>query len=62
MYICVCNGVTDREVRECVRNGACSLGDLASMLGVGAGCGRCSECAAEVLEEAQGKVEGLAHA
>jgi bacterioferritin-associated ferredoxin len=53
MYICLCNAVTERQVRECARDGSCSLEDLAAALGVGAGCGRCRDCAAQVLAEAQ---------
>ena len=41
MYICICNAVTQRQVEEeCARSGAASVEDLASQLGVGAGCGR----------------------
>ena len=51
MYVCICNAVTERQVRECVSSGASSLDELASRLGLGAGCGRCRECAAGLLEE-----------
>ncbi|MGQ0545131.1 MAG: (2Fe-2S)-binding protein [Betaproteobacteria bacterium] len=50
MYICICNAITEREVRECAANGNCSLEELAAALGVGAGCGRCRDCAAEILK------------
>ena len=50
MYVCICNAVTEREVRECARQGKCSLEELTSALGVGAGCGRCRDCAAELLK------------
>src|SRR6266498_1453719 len=43
LYICICNAVTERAVRECARNGACSLDQLAFELGVGSGCGRCHD-------------------
>jgi bacterioferritin-associated ferredoxin len=52
MYICICNAVTERQVKECARAGARTLEALALELGVGAGCGRCRDCAARVLEEA----------
>jgi bacterioferritin-associated ferredoxin len=52
MYICICNGITDRAIRECAEAGCCSLRDLEGSLGVGAGCGRCREAAAEILEKA----------
>jgi bacterioferritin-associated ferredoxin len=62
MYVCICNAVTEREIRECACKGATCVEDLALQLGVGAGCGRCRECAAEVLEEAHSKPMALAAA
>jgi len=53
LYICICNAVTEKAVRECARNGACSIDELAFELGVGAGCGRCRDCASEVLRDAR---------
>ena len=53
MYICICNAITEKAVRECARQGARSVDQLASELGVGAGCGRCRDCANEVLREVQ---------
>jgi bacterioferritin-associated ferredoxin len=55
VYICLCNAVTEGQVRECAEGGACSLEDLATTLGIGAGCGRCRDCAAQVLAEARGE-------
>ncbi len=52
MYVCVCNGITEREVRECAELGARSLEDLAASIGLGASCGRCRDCATALLEEA----------
>jgi bacterioferritin-associated ferredoxin len=49
MYICICNAVTLRQVEECARTGADSIDALTRELGVGAGCGRCRECAEDVL-------------
>jgi bacterioferritin-associated ferredoxin len=57
MFVCICNAVTEKAVRECASRGARSLDDLAMELGVGAGCGRCRECATEVLRGCQGCVE-----
>jgi bacterioferritin-associated ferredoxin len=53
MYICICNAITEKAVRECAQQGACSLDELAVELGVGSGCGRCRDCASEVLREVQ---------
>lgn len=52
MYVCVCNAVTDGQIREAVCEGACSLRQLRAALGVASRCGRCAECARNVLEEA----------
>lgn len=54
MYICICNAITEHQVRECAREGANTVDELAAKLGVGAGCGRCRECAADLLAEACG--------
>jgi bacterioferritin-associated ferredoxin len=51
LYICICNAVTERQLKECARSGATSLDALAFELGVGTGCGRCRDCASGVLEE-----------
>jgi len=53
LYICICNAITENAVRECARKGACSLDQLASELGIGSGCGRCRDCANEVLRDVQ---------
>jgi len=53
MYVCLCNGITDRDVRECARRGCGTLDELAAKLGVGAGCGRCRCVAKEILDEAR---------
>jgi len=41
MIVCVCNAVSDRQIRAAVRGGACSLRDLTRELRVGTCCGKC---------------------
>ena len=53
MYICLCNAITEKAVRECAQRGACSVDQLAFELGVGSGCGRCRDCADELLRDVQ---------
>ena len=53
MYICICNGVTEREIRRCIDQGARSLADLQRELGVAAGCGQCATSARCLLREAR---------
>jgi bacterioferritin-associated ferredoxin len=56
MYICLCNAITEGQMKACVESGACTLEDLASQLGVGSGCGRCQTCATQVMEETRARV------
>lgn len=51
MYVCVCNAITDREIRQCADLGACSISELSSCLGVATNCGRCAQTAQQVLDE-----------
>lgn len=51
MYVCLCKGVTDCQIREAVCEGACSMRELGTCLGVATQCGRCARHARQVLEE-----------
>jgi bacterioferritin-associated ferredoxin len=57
MYICLCNGITDREIRQCAASGVCSMPELECSLGIGVSCGRCREAAVEILEEFRSPVQ-----
>lgn len=52
MYVCLCRGVTDRDIRAEVEKGATRMRDLRRELGVASECGRCAGCARSVLKEA----------
>ena len=52
MYVCVCNAVTDREVRGAIALGARSLSDLQRSLGIATCCQRCADCARKIVAEA----------
>ena len=49
MYVCVCNAVTEREVRDAIERGAKSVGALKEMLGVATNCGSCLDTVVEHL-------------
>jgi bacterioferritin-associated ferredoxin len=51
MFVCICNPVTDREIRGCVREGACTLSDLQLQLGVAVQCGMCASSAEAIIQE-----------
>lgn len=55
MYICVCNGVTERHIDVAVAAGATSLRDLRECLGVASECGRCARSARVCLQRAAEK-------
>lgn len=49
MIVCHCHGVTDREIRACVQQGARTCGDVGEVCGAGTGCGGCASLVAEVV-------------
>lgn len=57
MYVCICNAVTDHEIREAYAEGARSLSALQSELGVATCCGCCAPVAREVLAACQAEEE-----
>lgn len=52
MYVCVCNGVTERQIERAVQTGAARMRDLRLLLGVSAECGKCADCAQRCLRSA----------
>jgi bacterioferritin-associated ferredoxin len=57
MYVCVCNAVTDRKIREAVDNGCNSMSNLRKELEVATCCGKCETRARELLAECLAKVD-----
>ena len=51
MYVCLCNGITERSIRDAAAAGARSVDDLGAMTGCGSGCGSCVELAQQILDE-----------
>ena len=49
MYICNCNGITEREIQGAVDLGCASVADLTRDLGVGSCCGKCVPDARRLL-------------
>lgn len=49
MYVCLCNAVTDRDIRKAVGDGALTLRELRQRLGVAADCGCCAREALDLL-------------
>jgi bacterioferritin-associated ferredoxin len=51
MYVCICNAITEHQIRAAAEAGATDLWHLQSELGVASGCGTCRETAAAILGE-----------
>lgn len=51
MIVCVCNNISDREIRQAVELGLSSMDELRRELGVATCCGKCDSFANEVLNE-----------
>ncbi|MEB3227183.1 MAG: (2Fe-2S)-binding protein [Synechocystis sp.] len=49
MYICICRGVTERDIKVAADQGMTSIQELTQSMGVGADCGVCQGHACEVL-------------
>lgn len=53
MVVCVCKGVSDRQILHAVQSGVDSLGELRTATGVSGCCGKCSDCARGVIEQSK---------
>ena len=51
MYVCICNAVTERQIRQEVARGARTITDLRRALNIGSRCGACECFAEEVLAD-----------
>lgn len=41
MYVCLCQGVTERQVQKCIDEGAHSVSEVTRRCGAGGHCGSC---------------------
>ena len=51
MYICICENITDRQLRAEVKNGACSLKQARQACGIASCCGACAREAEVIIDE-----------
>ena len=50
MYVCVCNGVTDKDIQREVDAGCDNVSDLTMRTGAGANCGSCVSLAQTLID------------
>lgn len=51
MYVCICNGVTEDDVRGCLADGAASARDVKAACGMKPGCGSCTKRLCAMVSE-----------
>lgn len=51
MYVCLCKGVTDSQIKDAIYDGATSVGQLRKCLGVASQCGKCGITTREILQQ-----------
>lgn len=51
MYVCLCNGISERTIRETAASGCASMAELTMRTGCGAGCGSCVAMAVDILDD-----------
>ena len=51
MYICICQAITDKQIRRAAADGVDNLYELRQTLGVASVCGACADMAIAILKE-----------
>lgn len=52
MYVCICNGYTDKDIRNAVQQGGVNTAEEAYVsLGSDFNCGACRDCACDLVQE-----------
>ena len=51
MYVCMCNAVTDSQIREAVEKGATRFGQVRRELGLASQCGKCGILARNIFNQ-----------
>ena len=61
MYVCVCQAVTESEIREAADEGLSSVQELGHCPGVATGCGQCASMASDILDDQRRTRAGYCH-
>ena len=51
MYVCLCRGITDQDIKDAMANGADSYREVRELLDLGTCCGRCAHEAKSIINE-----------
>lgn len=52
MYVCLCKGITDNQIKDAVFGGASNLREVRKQLGVMSQCGKCGIMTKQIVEDA----------
>lgn len=51
MYVCLCRGITDQDIKDAMQNGAQSYREVREMLDLGTCCGKCAPEAKALISD-----------
>lgn len=51
MYVCLCRGITDQDIKNAVANGAGTYREVRELLDLGTCCGRCAPEARAIISD-----------
>ena len=57
MYVCLCRGITDTQIRKAVQAGETEFRQLRQSLEVGAQCGKCVRMTVEIIAVELDRIE-----
>lgn len=59
MYICICKGITDKDIRNAVIDGAGSYACVRKQLGVSSQCGQCARDTKTLVHETLSEMDAF---
>lgn len=51
MYVCLCQGITDKDIRDAVNEGCCNYKEVRQSLDIASQCGKCGCLAKQIVKE-----------
>lgn len=51
MYVCICRRVSDKTIRQCIRDGAETVAEVGRACRAGTDCGNCQDMIDDLIDE-----------
>ena len=61
MYVCICKGVTDRDIVAAAEQGVTRMSQLKECTGLASQCGKCARDAKAIFNEAKQQARSMSH-